>query len=271
MWRSESEPSATEPSCQQRAAAQQLDSSARDADPARTRGRLNQYNMHINLVERFGEPAEDPALLGMIARFKEEIIDARHSEAEAEVLLSTVCQAKGLEWDRVEVLNDCIPLDVMRTTDAGELFTPDHNGGDPAKTTRGDYKGDEVNSWFVACTRPKRELRLPGRWWSLVDLAREGGPTNDLQKKWWACLGEDAKGRCEQQLHELYDIIRDEEEGDRAGKEDAPEAAAMAASTATAVIQGEARIPGTAERRRSLDRRSDAFPASKKLRFEQDK
>ena len=71
------------------------------------------------------------------------------------MLLSTVCQAKGLEWPRVEVLDDCIPIDVLKWSEKEEkvLFCPDHSRGDPEKTPRPDYKGDELNSWFVACTR----------------------------------------------------------------------------------------------------------------------
>ena len=37
---------------------------------------LNQYNVHINLVERYGEPKESPELLGMIAQFKAVLLRA---------------------------------------------------------------------------------------------------------------------------------------------------------------------------------------------------
>ena len=121
---------------------------------------LNQYNMHVNLVERYGEPADAPPLEDMIERFKTQILTANHRGESAEVLLSTVCQAKGLEWTRVEVLDDCIPLDVMKADDGRVLFAPDHSGGDPSKRSRPDYKGDEVTHCVTHCARRRLSLAL---------------------------------------------------------------------------------------------------------------
>lgn len=150
--------------------------------------------MHVNLVKMYGEPKEDPPLLGLIVEFKERILKAAHRPEDADVLLSTVCQAKGLEWPRVEVLDDCIHLDVIKRVKPGEggghavLFAPDSNAGDPGCTARPDWKGDEVNSWFVAVTRAQKKLRLPQRWWELQDLAARRAPTTDAQDAWWQPL-----------------------------------------------------------------------------------
>ena len=42
--------------------------------------------------------------------FERRVLSCRESEAEADVVLTTVHQAKGLEWDRVQVLGDFVSL-----------------------------------------------------------------------------------------------------------------------------------------------------------------
>jgi superfamily I DNA/RNA helicase len=145
---------------------------------------LNTFSMHISLVEEFGgdprSPAE-PRLLGLIRRFQELILDRKYDKSKADVLLSTVCQAKGLEWPHVEVLDDCIMLDVLTTRDAGNVVFK----------LQDDRKGDEINSWFVACTRAQHTLCLPPRWWTTVDLARNRGPLTQAHQQWWDALTPD--------------------------------------------------------------------------------
>jgi superfamily I DNA/RNA helicase len=42
----------------------------------------------------------------VLARFKREVLDADVAHADADVVLSTVHAAKGMEWDRVVVCDD---------------------------------------------------------------------------------------------------------------------------------------------------------------------
>jgi hypothetical protein len=184
------------------------DPSAWRGGGCRAVGRLIQYDMHVKLVENYGDPADDPPLRGMIERFRERILDANHSETD--VQLSTVCQAKGSEWDRVELLDDLIPLDVMEPGKNGHIvFAPGGNGGDPSRRSRPDYKGDELNSWFVACTRAKAELRLPDKWWNLVNLARAPGkPVTDRQQMWWKRLDKKQRRECVKLLNSLDETLR---------------------------------------------------------------
>ena len=46
-------------------------------------------------------PADAPRLLGMIDDFEKAVLAKAYRPEDADVLLSTVCQAKGLEWPRV--------------------------------------------------------------------------------------------------------------------------------------------------------------------------
>jgi superfamily I DNA/RNA helicase len=155
---------------------------------------LNQFNIHVNLCHMHGEPAERPELLDMIENFQESIIGKAYDKDECDVLLSTVCQAKGLEWPRVEVLGDCIDLSVLGdSSNGGLVFAPNYNGGERSKKDRPDYKGDEVNSWFVAVTRAQEELRLPQKWYDLVEFARTVEPTTPGQIEMWEGLNAEAQ------------------------------------------------------------------------------
>ena len=194
---------------------------------------LSQYNMHVNLVEEYGEPQEEPQLLAMIQQFDALVLQAGHSASDADILLSTVCQAKGLEWPRVQVLDDCIPIDVLNVTDADTgdgarptvLFQPDFKRGDPSKTPRLDYKGDELNSWFVAVTRAQEELELPPKFWALVRMAEAGEPVTDEQSlAWERQIASDAKHMDEahQLLGGLLEVWwnQDAASGDGGGGDD---------------------------------------------------
>jgi len=170
---------------------------------------LNQYHMHIHLVGAYGEPKEAPKLVAMIRKFDECVLRAGHTASSADVLLSTVCQAKGLEWPRVQVLDDCIPIDVLHVigdADLGDgkgpcarvLFQPDYECGDPSKKARLDWKGDELNSWFVAVTRAQEELQLPPKFWALVKMAEAGAPVTDGQLLAWDRLINPSPARVEE-------------------------------------------------------------------------
>jgi hypothetical protein len=65
------------------------------------------------------------------------------------------------------------------------VFAPDFSEGDPERRRRRDWHGDQLNTWFVACTRAQLKLSLPSRWWGLVDLANNRGPVTEAHRKWW--------------------------------------------------------------------------------------
>ncbi|CAM9553831.1 unnamed protein product [Choristocarpus tenellus] len=97
------------------------------------------------------------------------------SGKEADVILSTVHKAKGLEFDTVVLANDFV-----------DLSTLDWSGGRPRIVSGGE--AEEVNILYVAVTRAKRRLVLntPLRWlllrlqaWDSVSL---GGLQVPLQE-----------------------------------------------------------------------------------------
>jgi superfamily I DNA/RNA helicase len=82
--------------------------------------------------------------------FREEIIDRNYPGAEADVILSTVHAAKGMEWDYVQVLNDMTNFPVI--------------------LLKGYVKGESWQFWFqrwgdhakfvyVACTQAKKGFK----------------------------------------------------------------------------------------------------------------
>ena len=110
------------------------------------------------------------------------MLDQPFSEWQCDVLLATACGAKGLEWDQVVVLDDyCRLLVFERVPDqelqAGEDYKAIHeegvlmgdnvDGATPTVPMRfappNDWKGDELNSWYVAITRARLRLQLPER------------------------------------------------------------------------------------------------------------
>ena len=133
-----------------------------------------------------GEDAgADHILLELIAGFRKKVLQRRVPEDQCDVLLATACQAKGLEWDDVKVLDDFRPL-VRFESVPDEDLAKDATKATAAAEARargselmqfkltGDRKGDELNSWYVAVTRPRLRLQLPEKFSALEGWLSSG-------------------------------------------------------------------------------------------------
>jgi len=147
---------------------------------------MGEYYTYISLVDTYAPTGDGALLLELVDRFKCRVLDMQfaHQSSTADVTIGTVCNAKGLEWDRVELVDDAmIDLDVLVHNDRDNAIT-----FEPSIGSRIDYKGDELNSWFVAATRAKTTLRLPRKWWSLDDMVRGREPMTPRQSAQWDLL-----------------------------------------------------------------------------------
>lgn len=129
---------------------------------------LSKYSVLIALVENL-----KTSLPERIKQFKEMVLNKQFSMSEADVVITTCHQAKGikyiifinfegLEWNNVHVLNDFM-----------ELITGDRVDKNPGKEFSMHSWGDELNLWYVAVTRAKNCLKLPPRWYDLVKSIQE--------------------------------------------------------------------------------------------------
>ena len=92
--------------------------------------------------------------------FEREVVVKSYDIGEAQVILSTVHAAKGMEWDNVYV--------------CGDIF---HRNFDPSKLIFKKNKwqfqlkswGDELNLLYVACTRAKKTLSIPYPLYNILD------------------------------------------------------------------------------------------------------
>jgi hypothetical protein len=79
--------------------------------------------------------------------------------SNADVLMTTVHGAKGLEYDTVQLLDDFCPLAAFEVVDGrGRMSWP-----------VGD---DGINLWYVALTRAKRRLVVPPKYLAFVQDMR---------------------------------------------------------------------------------------------------
>ncbi len=119
--------------------------------------------------------------------FERSVLSRPTQPEQADVLLTTVHQAKGLQWPRVQVHDDLLPLDgnitvrINTMTGAPELFwaanimvcerSGEHNdeGSNEFRTRLVDFEDDALNLWYVAVTRATDALFLPCMWIALED------------------------------------------------------------------------------------------------------
>ena len=116
---------------------------------------LNEFTTLIQLVERHGQDNEGSKLKDLIEEFKEAVLGKdKCSVAEADVVLTTVCGSKGLEWPRVQLLNDCVDLNFVAPGEGSfkgsMVFAPQRPPSQKRGHPRLDFTGDELNSWFGA-------------------------------------------------------------------------------------------------------------------------
>lgn len=126
----------------------------------------------ISLVESLGDE-----LPSKIVQFKESVLKKAVLCTEIyDVLLSTTHQAKGLEWDRVEVEADFIELDVQKKAPPQLSSIIGFESMPLPNPNKVEFEfalapyGDDLNLWYVAITRARKELLLPSRYWALIEL-----------------------------------------------------------------------------------------------------
>ncbi|CAM9988347.1 unnamed protein product, partial [Heterosigma akashiwo] len=131
---------------------------------------ISKYMLHIGLVEKFQKET-----LKVVEEFQRAVVDKRHPPEGADLVLSTIHAAKGMEWDHVEVVEDPSMANLAQfmfgeeEAGTGRGFRPaaslprgGGDGGTPARFAQNGW-GDEVHLWYVAVTRARRTLVLPPR------------------------------------------------------------------------------------------------------------
>ena len=116
---------------------------------------LNRYGQHVSIVKHFKERTQE-----VVERFKRDVMSPKHKPEDADIVLSTVHAAKGMEWDNVELCDDFVELAKF------EVKAVSFNG----PRARFDFKsfGDDINLVYVALTRAKKHLTVPSRFLDLV-------------------------------------------------------------------------------------------------------
>ncbi|KAK0527899.1 hypothetical protein OC834_004265 [Tilletia horrida] len=111
-------------------------------------------NSSISLVASLKDDLRQPNWLQTVESLREQFVD---DEESALIVMTTVHQAKGLEWDRVMLGDDFRPSLMTNTTRQTEF--------------NNDYYLDEINHMYVAATRARKELYLSStfvEWLSVI-------------------------------------------------------------------------------------------------------
>jgi superfamily I DNA/RNA helicase len=114
----------------------------------------NKYGLIISLIETYKEESHN-----YLKKFEVNVLDKKLSPLDptVEVILSTIHAAKGLEWDRVMIIDETLK-DISTFEDKGGLdWLP--------------YV-DDYNVWYVALTRAKKVLSVPSKYMTLVNDMR---------------------------------------------------------------------------------------------------
>ena len=108
---------------------------------------LDQYVAALGLILCHKENT-----MNILREFQLNVLNKSVPQAQADVVLSTIHTAKGMEWDNVEIGEDLVVLN---------LFTG----------TGFDFPnwGDSLNLWYVAVTRARIRLVLPTKFLHLLD------------------------------------------------------------------------------------------------------
>eukprot|EP00899_Mesostigma_viride_P017113 jgi/Mesvir1/25402/Mv01439-RA.1 len=127
---------------------------------------LSEYYGQLTMLEQHGD-----RLPQVVATMQECVLGPLHAKENADIILSTCHQAKGIEWDNVEVCNDYDELHKVAVQKPNEIKWQ-YNAGNAMWTSdmRALFEirsNDCLNLWYVACTRAKKRLILPPRWWAL--------------------------------------------------------------------------------------------------------
>eukprot|EP00804_Cyclotella_cryptica_P009997 CCRYP_015421-RD/>CCRYP_015421-RD protein AED:0.11 eAED:0.14 QI:371/0.75/0.8/1/0.5/0.2/5/0/796 len=129
---------------------------------------LNHYVKSIDIIMTYGQNT-----MKAVKVFEAQL-EAKHSEEDADFILTTCNAAKGLEWDFVEICDDFLNLhDKSYVSNKPAQFRPrflsdsSHLQSDVKPVRRSCWQfaissyDDELNFIYVACTRAKKILSLP--------------------------------------------------------------------------------------------------------------
>ena len=136
---------------------------------------LAKYAAVVAFIEKFDKRTHE-----VIEAFREEILDKKYSAEDADIILSTIHCAKGMEWDRVQVLDDAlISLSKYKFDHGGAFSSGNFRQASCGVKLRAlfDYTswGDELHLWYVALTRAKLTLCIPQKFLIFLETL---GPLN---------------------------------------------------------------------------------------------
>ena len=120
---------------------------------------LTQYISHIRLIEKY-----KACLRALLDTFEQQVIEAEIDPNDADVIATTAHQAKGLEFDHVELIDDFTPLRLQPVDKKIDLDDAEFLNADYELQTAISANSDELNLWYVAVTRAKKRLRLNDQW-----------------------------------------------------------------------------------------------------------
>lgn len=134
----------------------------------------------LSLVVGLEHQLADENFLSHIAALEANVLnndDVRSGRVKADVTFITAHQAKGMEWDRVELADDDF---VVEYSKRHLLYPGNIKPG-------ADRRREEVNMLYVAATRAKRELIIsyPATEWIVAERGAVG--TRIIPEAWGTC------------------------------------------------------------------------------------
>jgi len=114
------------------------------------------YSTHVELVKRNPENLDQ-----LIETWSSKVMDNDYCSKEADVILSTIHAAKGMEWDTVQVVARLKDLDVEQKPSPHSGFQRAHHIEEAPLQFKFPAWGDDLHLMYVAVTRAKKVLYLP--------------------------------------------------------------------------------------------------------------
>lgn len=132
---------------------------------------ITKYGLHVNIIELYGDET-----LELLDTFVERVVNRQVKEKDADIILGTCHAAKGMEWDAVQLCNDFTGLSGFKIDTHGvdgPSFYSARSAKDQKRKATFGYKGwathsNEINLWYVAVTRAKKLLSVPGQYLVLI-------------------------------------------------------------------------------------------------------
>ncbi len=110
------------------------------------------------------------------AAFEEHVLNKKYTQDEADIVLSTIHSAKGMEWDNVEICDDLVPLAMFQVVKRHPSSPCIQSASVPLDSTamfNFPGYGDDINLWYVAVTRARKRLSLPSKFKEMIDVFRK--------------------------------------------------------------------------------------------------